>query len=296
MHNPKAGDGGRLKKDLIDLITSCDFSCTYVSTKDKGWDRLKRKTTLVVVAGGDGTVRQVLKRLLKRRLIDKRLTIAIVPLGTANNFAKTLHITASLPGLKQTLAKWHIKKIDIGAVGNLPEASFFLEGMGFGLMAALMETMKRIDRSAVKSADEELVFAMDQLINLAGMFEPRAGAVTIDGVRHEGHYLMMEVLNTRSVGPNLVLAPDADPTDGRLHAALVKESDRGAFVAYLHELRSGMPFGQRRNVPCEVITVYHSLSMEGDHKLLHVDDELIKVKKSRPLTVEVRAGIVDLLS
>src|SRR5690606_31268455 len=96
LHNPKAGDCDHMKEDLIKAIASCGFTCRYISTKEKGWDRFKSKTMLVVIAGGDGTVRQVLKRLLKRRVLDKRLTIALLPAGTANNFAKTLGISTTL--------------------------------------------------------------------------------------------------------------------------------------------------------------------------------------------------------
>ena len=45
---------------------------------------------------------------------------------------------------------------------------------------------------------------------------PRRWSLRLDGREHEGEFLLFEVLNTRSVGPNLELGRTADPTDGLL--------------------------------------------------------------------------------
>lgn len=294
LHNPKAGDGDHMKEDLIETITSCGFSCRYVSTKVKGWDRLKNKTMLVVVAGGDGTMRQVLKRLLKRRILDKRLAIALLPAGTANNFAKTLGISMTLSGLKRAIMDWRVRKIDIGAIRNLPDVKFFLEGMGYGLLPRLIKEMKTVDLSGVESADEELTIALDKLIEIAQQYEPKWGTVTIDGIRYEGSYLLVEVLNIQSVGPNVVLAPKADPADGKFHVALLKGADRKVFIDYLRQLHRPRS-GRRPKVPWQLVEVNHSLTMRCDNRLLHVDDELISLKRARLVQVEIRAGIVDVI-
>lgn len=294
LHNPKAGDGDHMKEDLVNAIVSCGFNCGYVSTKAQRWDRLKTKTTLAVVAGGDGTVRQVLKRLLRRKLLDKRPAIALFPAGTANNFAKTLGISASLPGLKRAITGWQIRKIDVGAIGNVPETNFFLEGMGYGLLPRLIREMKTVDLSKVKTTDEELALALNKLIEITQDYMPKRGLLTIDGVHYEDSYLLVEVLNIQSVGPNVVLAPKADPTDGKLHVALLKEVHREAFIQYLqqsHRPRSG----KYPKVPWQTIEVKHSITMRCEHRLLHVDDELINLKKAQLVKVEIRKGIVDVI-
>jgi len=294
LHNPKAGDGDHMREDLIQTITSCGFTCRYVSTKEKGWDRLKNKTLLVVIAGGDGTVRQVLKRLLRRRVLDKRLVIALLPAGTANNFAKTLRISTSLSGLKRAIRGWQVKKIDIGAIGNLPGAKFFLEGMGYGLLPRLIKEMKAVDLSGVETVDEELALALDKLIEITQQYKPKRGILVIDGITYEGSYLSVEVLNIQSVGPNVALAPQADPTDGKFQVALLKEADRDAFINYLWLLRHRR-LGKHLKAPWQLIEVCHSLTLRCENRLLHVDDELISLKKSQLVKVEIRQGIVDVI-
>ncbi|SKB38646.1 Diacylglycerol kinase family enzyme [Parapedobacter luteus] len=294
LHNPKAGDGDHMKEELMQTIVSCGFTCQYSSTKEKQWGRLKAKTALVVIAGGDGTVRQVMKRLLARRLLDKRLTVAILPAGTANNFAKTLGASSALAGLSRTIAEWNVKKIDVGAISNVPDANFFLEGAGMGIFPKLIKEMKETDHNEVETADDELDVALDKLIEITERYTPKWARITVDGVLYEGDYLLVEVLNIKSVGPNLELAPQADPTDGKFQVALLKEADRDAFLKYLHALKK--PTSKKRlNLPLQLIEARQEITITADNRLIHVDDELIAIKRRRLIKVEVRPGIIDVI-
>jgi len=294
LHNPKAGDGDHVKADLINTVASCGFTCQYSSVKEKGWGRLKNKATLVVIAGGDGTVRQVMKKLLARKVLDKRLAVALLPAGTANNFAKTLGVSGTLANLEDTIADWNLRHIDIGAIGNLRESKFFLEGMGCGLLPKLIKEMDERNPSDVETADQELDVALEKMVEIAETYRPKRGEITIDGTVYEGNYLLVEVLNIKSVGPNLELAPQADPSDGKFHVALLKEADRGAFVTYVRNLRKQ---GRKKTmrVPWKLVEASQEITIRCDNRLIHVDDELIEVRKRQPITVEIRPGIVDVL-
>jgi diacylglycerol kinase (ATP) len=96
LHNPNAGEGELSKKELVAMIEDAGFSCSYSSTKDEGWDKLKEgKIDFVILGGGDGTVRKVAEELLNRSMLEKTFPIGLLPLGTANNIARTLGITGS---------------------------------------------------------------------------------------------------------------------------------------------------------------------------------------------------------
>src|SRR5262249_34618145 len=79
-------------------------------------------------------------------------------------------------------------------------------------------------------------------------------SVTADGERLDGDYLLVQVLNIRSVGPNLVLSPDADPADGFLDLVLAGENERDALRALLGEdgadgnLAASLPVRRVRSV------------------------------------------------
>ncbi len=49
--------------------------------------------------------------------------------------------------------------------------------------------------------------------------------MALDGRDLTGDYVLLEAMNIRSIGPNLRLAPDADPGDGLLDIVLVSDSE-----------------------------------------------------------------------
>src|SRR5690606_18118523 len=258
IHNPKAGDQDYSKKKLIDMVTSCGFTCQYVSIKSKEWEQLKTETALVIIAGGDGTVRRAMKKLLARKMLEKRPMIALLPIGTANNFAKTQKIKSGLPALRKAIESWSPRRIDVGVV-NLPKAKFFLEGMGCGILPSLMKEMDVIDIPSSNTAKQELEIALAKLADIAAQHKPQRGTVIIDDKRHEGDFLFIEVLNIKSVGPNLELAPTADPTDGKFHVALLEEGMREAFVKYVKDYRTS---GKRSTkVPWKLLEAKENISI-----------------------------------
>ncbi|HWK58400.1 MAG TPA: diacylglycerol kinase family protein [Parapedobacter sp.] len=295
LHNPKAGDQDHVKEELIRRIESLGFTCQYASLKEKGWKRFASKTALVVIAGGDGTVREVLKKLLTRSILDKPLTVALIPSGTANNFAKTLGISPDLDTFERNIQQWKPKQVDVGLIGKLGKARFFIEGLGFGLIPTLMEKMKTVDFDHVHTAEDELELALEKLLEIVETSPATRAKVTIDGLVYEDDYLLVEVLNIKSIGPNLVLASSADPTDGNFEVALLKQSNREVFSTYLRRLRQQVP-QTASAVPWQIVTATREVVIDSDGQTIHVDDELITLKKRKKIEITIRAGVIDILT
>src|SRR4051812_45065449 len=87
IHNPGAGrQGPRQATELRALLEDAGYNVRYRSAKEDGWKRaLKKDADLIVVAGGDGTVGKV-----ARRVVGRGVPVALLPSGTANNIARTL--------------------------------------------------------------------------------------------------------------------------------------------------------------------------------------------------------------
>jgi diacylglycerol kinase (ATP) len=91
MHNPKAGDAKHGRKQLMAALARAGHHAVYRSTKKRDYKKaLKDPTDLVLAAGGDGTVVKVASRL-----IDTGIPLGVLPLGTANNLARSLGFVAS---------------------------------------------------------------------------------------------------------------------------------------------------------------------------------------------------------
>ena len=85
IHNPKAGDQDESGKSLRKLLEGAGYEVRYHSAKEDGWKQaLKKDADLVAIAGGDGTVGRV-----ARRMAGRGIPLAVLPSGTANNIARS---------------------------------------------------------------------------------------------------------------------------------------------------------------------------------------------------------------
>ena len=277
IHNPNAGDGDDLTQELITALNEAGYDCSYSSTKEEGWEKLSSPIDFIVVAGGDGTIRKAALELM-----DRRLPIGLVPLGTANNIAKTLHIKGTpseiVSGWKDSVRK----KFDVGRIYNLETEKFFLEGLGFGIFPMLMQEMKRQkqdDPSAVKN----IKLALEALHEIILNYNAHTCTIQIDEAEYSGKYLMVEIMNTRLIGPNLHLVPMADPGDGVFEVVLVTESQREEFAQYVLNKIMG-----KETQPFFNMLKAKKLKVLWDGKHLHVDDSYIKLDKKAEIKIELQ--------
>lgn len=286
LHNPKAGEGEFTRKRLIKLLQASGFDCSYSSTKKKGWEKIEAaEADLIVLAGGDGTVRKVAGELL-----DKKLPIGLIPLGTANNIAKTLGISGSPQEIIESWHQRHIKKYDVGRIYGLKKAGFFLEGFGYGVFPRLMKEMEQRKDELTDSAEKNLNLALEVMHDIILNSKARYCKITIDGADYSGRFLLAEVMNTQSIGPNLNLAPFADPGDGSFEVILVNERQRDEFASYVHNKLNGV-----EQPPIFNILKAKNLEIYWEGKLLHVDDEIIQMKESVDVKIKLQEGVLQFL-
>jgi len=290
LHNPTAGEEDHTKRELIPLIEAAGWECRYSSTKEKGWDKLEPDTDFVVVAGGDGTIRKAALTLLERKFSDKKLPIAVLPLGTANNISKALGITGTVA---ETIATWKtgiVKKYDIGRIEGLECAHFLVEGFGYGVFPRLMKVMKKVDKEKKDTPEKALQTALEELHHIILSTEARHYHIQVDDQDHSGRFLLVEVMNSRSIGPNLVLSPQADPGDGQFEIVLISEDERDALAAWVKKKVEGEdPSYDFRSISGSKVNIH------TEDTLLHVDDEMISLEEPARVTVELQAGVLEFL-
>jgi diacylglycerol kinase family enzyme len=296
IHNPEAGKGKQPPRgEIIKLLRAAGHKVEYQSSKEKKWHKiLKEPGDMVAVAGGDGTVSKV-----SRRLIGSPIPIAILPLGTANNVASSLGI----PGgkLRDVVAKWKAARcshFDVGLAKGPWGSQHFIEGFGLGLFA---ETMFRID-SKKKKLDqtehpgEEINAVLQILRERLRNFKSSQLTVRLDGEDLSGEYVLLEAMNIRSIGPNLSLAPAAKMNDGLLDIVGVPHRKRSELAKYL---------GNRINGTEPVLRVRRRrgqhLQIEWESAPVHIDDfpwpddpKRVSVK-SHAITIQVEPGALVFL-
>ncbi len=95
---------------MISLVEAAVSSANTLLQKTEGWEKIEAlKTDLIVLAGGDGTVRKAAPHIL-----GKEIPIGLFPLGTANNIAKTLGISGDTESVAATWGHGTLKPYDVG--------------------------------------------------------------------------------------------------------------------------------------------------------------------------------------
>ena len=290
IYNPEAGNKELTKEKLMALIEAEGFKCGYSSTKEEDEITISDDTEFLIVAGGDGTVRKVAMKLLKGKWKEKNLPIALLPIGIANNIAKTLQIKGTPEAIIQSWNNSTIKKYDVGFVEDTPGADFFLESIGFGLFPYLMRKMSRIEEETSLSSDESLETATRMLLEIIPEYDAHNCDIRIDGHELSGKFLMVEIMNIRSMGPNLNLAPFAEVSDGMLDVILIPETQREKLASYIVARLEGSSNGNSfQMLPAKKIIInWHS-------KHGHADDEQLTLEKKTEMKIEVKRGALDFL-
>jgi hypothetical protein len=96
------------------------------------------RASIVVAAGGDGTVSGVVAGIL-----DSPATLGVLPLGTLNHFARDLRIPFNLPKAVAVVAAGHIGHVDVGQVND----HVFVNNSSIGIYPGIVEV-----RSASRAA------------------------------------------------------------------------------------------------------------------------------------------------
>ncbi len=280
IHNPKAGDHRVPEPDEIvsDLetfgwkVTSVDRSDLEKVAKSPG--------DLVIVAGGDGTVGKVAKRFA-----GTGVPVAVIPTGTANNVSRMLGIGVDARAAIDVLPRAVVRNVDLGIVefGTEPATSErFIEGCGVGVFAFLMA-----ERATKK--DKKLRRAIGLLAKELAAYQPRRMRIEVDGKDLSGDYVLASVMNLRSLGPALALAPDAQCDDGELEVALVRPEHTASLVTHL---RRAALDGDIALPAVEVHRATH-VHLGGAGRWAHVDD--CSHELASDIDVRVEPGAVKFL-
>jgi diacylglycerol kinase (ATP) len=263
VHNPTAGDGQDVD-DIVKLLTDAGHEVSHRSSKGDWKKLLQDPGDLVVAAGGDGTVRKV-----ALAAADRGLTFAALPIGTANNIAKTLGILGDARELVRSWDDGATVPIDIGEVQAPGASRRFVEGVGGGWIAELIARAEEVE-DEFRLLGRETDRALHLLADLLRDADAARWRITADETDLSGDYLAVEVLNIRFVGPNVPLAPEADPTDGLLDVVVVADADRDGILDYLDQ-RLNLASGVMPALRTARANRLHATAPAGTR--LHVDDK-----------------------
>ncbi len=172
-----------------------------VQAADKGFD-------FVVALGGDGVANEVANGLM-RIPEAARPAFGLLPVGSGNDYARTLGMAKSLDDAVLQLIDSPFHALDVGRCND----RWFLETLSFGLDAAIaLDTVERRVRTGKTGTMLYLQAGIEQLLHHLDTCRYEA---SFDGAPAEaGSSYLFAVQIGRTYGGGFRICPDADPTDG----------------------------------------------------------------------------------
>ena len=180
--------------------------------------------TLVIAAGGDGTVGETAQALVQTDTV-----LGILPLGSVMNTARALCIPHNLDGAAQVIGEGRVRAMDLG----LAHGRYFLEAAGIGLDAGLFGYFARLDSDGLR-----LGVLRATLRFLRGLGEPPL-LLEIDGETIQVRASMVTIANAPFEGAAYDIAPEARLDDGYLHLVIFRGAGVIRMLVYLAEVARG---------------------------------------------------------
>jgi len=148
--------------------------------------RRAAQTDLVIVCGGDGTVAAA-----ARGLLETGLPMGVLPLGTANDLARTLGLPLDLPAAVEVILRGRTERIDMGEVNG--HAFFNVASLGLSADLAqglTRESKQRWGRLAYAIRALQVLFAarpfQAEIINRQERIAVRTLQIAVGNGRHYG--------------------------------------------------------------------------------------------------------------
>ena len=117
----------------------------------------------------------------------------------------------------------------------------------------------------------------------------RPWTLVADGTRISDEFLLVEILNIRSIGPNLVFGPDASPSDGYFDVVMAQECHRQELLTYLERRAAGE--ATRLALPCHrARDVIIERCVE-----VHVDDERVDTCELGQISIRIEPSAIAVL-
>lgn len=265
----------QLQHLLSEFGQKADFFPTYsdMEMRDKLREFARTNVERVAVVGGDGTLAQAVQELAYTET-----ALAVLPLGTFNNFAASLNIPRDLHAALRLL--WEGKPIDVD-LGKVA-AYYFTEAAGAGLSA---DFIARNGTDGRKNFLRTLYGATS--VFLQNKHYPMR--LMLDGKLYEAPLSLCLVANSYRMGMSIPIASGAVMNDGTLNVVMVEALERDEWWHYGKATWSQM----LQTMPkVKVVNAKEIKFLEPTNMKIHCDDRYLV---RTPVTVLAQAKALKVL-
>ena len=217
--NPSSGGGTSETDRLRETLDGFEPDWIETGSKDDAVEAARKwRDGLLIVAGGDGTINDVINGLGQAGFPES-VTLALLPSGTGNDLAATLAVPEDPDEAKEVIRQHRVRTLDVARVRSRGIGErFFINVATGGLGAQISDA----NDEEFKSRWGKLSYLRASL-EVAREFDVRETALHLDGEEHRVRAVNIAIGNCRYAGGGWLAAPKANPEDGLLDIVVIED-------------------------------------------------------------------------
>jgi diacylglycerol kinase (ATP) len=217
--NPSSGGGTCETDRLRETLGSFEPDWVETGSKDDAVEAAREwRDGLLLVAGGDGTINDVINGLGQAGF-PASVTLGLLPSGTGNDLAATLAVPENPDGAKEVIRQNRVRTLDVARVRSRGIGERFFINVATGGIGAEISDAN----------DEEFKIRWGKLsylrasLEVARRFDVRETILHLDGEKRRVRAVNIAIGNCRYAGGGWLAAPKANPEDGLLDVVVIED-------------------------------------------------------------------------
>jgi len=229
--NPAAKNGKARQQIpyILDLLKNSNIDFSFSETQYplhaiKLAESAIKDHDVILAAGGDGTINEIINGMS-----GSGRFLGIIPLGSGNDFIKTLGIPDNVnEAIKIICGKKH-QKIDLGKAND----RIFSNGVGIGFDAVVVD-----EKNKMKKYHEKYVY-YNAIIKSLFKYKPAEIIVSMNNKIITQPFFMVSVGNGKYMGGGFMLNPDASFSDGKLDVCMIDNISKFTVMKHISKVIKG---------------------------------------------------------
>lgn len=190
----------------------------------------------LLVAGGDGTVHEIVNLMMKGNL---DLPLGIIGSGTSNDFATYLGVNTDLEAYLDTIASGRTRRVDLG----LMDSTYFINVASGGAMACIAHEVN----ARIKNSLGKMAYYLKGIGELP-KFRYFPLKIEADGAHYELETFLFVIINSPVVGSMKNVANGVAVDDGKLDLLSIGKCSIPKLMSITADLIAGKPVSEREDV------------------------------------------------
>lgn len=201
-------------------------------------ETIEEKADIIVICGGDGSINETVNGFLATEN-SHAINFGVLPLGTGNDFAKSLGVKKNLQELKSLIEQKKTIAVSIFKMNFIDKnqtanSRYFVNISDIGLGGFVV---KKVSHSS-KILGENITY-FKAIISSFLRYKKQAVQLTSDSFSWEGNMMSLCMANGKYFGSGVCIAPDANICDDRLQLTIVGNVSLWDYLKNIKKIRKG---------------------------------------------------------